>query len=86
MNVTFPLYSPGSALADTPLVFCLLIVQLVVAGVSAAGGCGDHGPGLGVGHARCCVIPRTCHSDQIRQESRLLAGHGTSGDIEGGML
>lgn len=39
----------------------LLVVQLIVAGVSAAGGSRNHGSGLGVGESRRCIVPRTCH-------------------------
>lgn len=46
----------------------LLVVQLVVAGVSAAGGRCDHGSGLGVGQACCSVVPWTCHDKETRQE------------------
>lgn len=54
-------HSPCSAFAHTPLVLSLFIVQLVVAGVSAAGcGC-DHRSGLRVCDSRCCIVPRTCH-------------------------
>lgn len=52
---------------------CLFIVQLIVAGVSAAGSCCDHGSGLGVGHACCCVVPGTCYDEEIKQEWLLCA-------------
>lgn len=56
--------------------FCLLIVQLIVAGVSAAGGCCDHSPGLRVCHSCCCIIPRTYRYDNIRQVVWLLPFQG----------
>lgn len=59
---------------------CLLVVQLVVAGVSAAGGCCDHSSGLRVCHARCCIIPRTCRNDKIRQALWRLPFQGKNDD------
>lgn len=47
-----------------------LVVKLVVAGVSAAGGGCDHGPGLGVGQSRCRIVARTCGD----RRERLLHG------------
>ena len=54
-------YPPCSALADAPVMLSLLVVQFIVAGVSAAGSSRDHGSWLGVGEPRCCVVPRTRH-------------------------
>lgn len=50
--------SPGLAFADTSLVLRLLVVQLVVTGVSAAGGSGNHSPRLGVGQSGRGVVLR----------------------------
>ena len=61
-------HSPCFALADTPLVLRVLVVQLVVAGVSAPGGGRDHRSGLGVGEARRRVVPRACRDKKTQRE------------------
>lgn len=62
--------SPCSAFADAPLVLGLFVVQLVVAGVSAAGGSCDHRSGLRMGDSRCCVVSGTCRG-KIRLTGRV---------------
>lgn len=59
---------PCFALADTSLLLGFLVVQFVVAGVSAAGGCCNHCSGLGLGHSRCGVVPRTCQNKDITDQ------------------
>lgn len=73
MCVGFTSVSPGFAFAHAPLVLGVVVVQLVVAGVPAAGGGGDHGSGLGVGHPRRRVVPRTCWRERERGKMGMAA-------------